>query len=75
MIIKLEFHPASEKPKPEDWTKEAILFNKCDGYHLADNIMFNDDGSFDGFYDFMMNRFSDDFYVSWAILPENPIIE
>ncbi|WP_392552889.1 hypothetical protein RHO14_03235 [Orbus wheelerorum] len=75
MIIELEVHSSSELPRPEDWTKEAILFNKCDGYHIAHKIVFNDDGSFDGFYDFTMNRFDKDFYVAWAILPDSVTIK
>lgn len=71
MQINLNIRPASEFPSLGDSTKEAILYNPCDGYHIAHHIEFNNDGSFDGFYDFMMNRFSDNFYTSWAILPDN----
>lgn len=57
MKFELNVRPSSEHPSPEDEEKEAILFNPCDGYYIAHHIMFNDDGSFEGFYDFMMSRF------------------
>lgn len=71
MIIGLKFYDSSKKPTIDCQNKSAILYNPCDGFHIADNIVFNDKtGEFDGFYTFMNKRFSDDFYKLWAILPE-----
>lgn len=66
----LTFYPADIKPTIEHQYKTAILYNPCDGYHLAEWICFNEDGNFKGFYPFQGERFSDDFYTLWAVLPE-----
>lgn len=37
----LTFYPADIKPTIEHQYKTAILYNPCDGYHLAEWICFN----------------------------------
>lgn len=66
----LTFYPVSKKPTIDCEGKTALLYNPCDGYHLAERICFNENGEFEGFYPFLGKRFSDDFYILWAILPE-----
>ncbi|OTQ74727.1 hypothetical protein [Gilliamella sp. N-G2] len=66
----LTFHSNNEKPKTDCKNKIALLYNPCDGYHLAEWISFNDNDEFEGFYSFKGNRFSDNFYTLWAILPD-----
>jgi hypothetical protein len=66
----LTFYPANRKPTIDCEGKTALLYNPCDGYHLAEWVRFNENGEFEGFYPFQGKRFSDDFYTLWAILPE-----
>lgn len=62
------FYPVSKKPIKADYGTECVLYNQCDGYHIA-YPRFYEDGDFRGFYTFMGKEFSEDFYCAWAKLP------
>ena len=62
------FYPVTKKPIKVDSDGECILYNQCDGYHLA-YARFYEDGDFRGFYTFMGEEFEEDFYFAWAKLP------
>lgn len=72
------FVHASKKPqKNEPWEEVTVLLlDPCDGYHCV-IARFDGDGEFDGFYDFAGTEpYKDDFYVAWAMLPDElPLID
>lgn len=71
----LTFYPASQEPTLDMKNQVALLYNYCDGYHLAENIYFNHDGSFDAFYDFLyLTKFTKDLYSYWAIIPKELLL-
>lgn len=65
----LVFRPKAEIPRQSEDQRTALLFNQCDGYHIA-YIRFFDDGEFDGFYPFDGEEYGKDFYEAWAVLPD-----
>lgn len=68
-ILPIKFYPVSQSPTPDVQGSTFLLYNRCDGYHLAEHASF-DDGVFYGFYSWgFQNYFDTDFYVAWAVLP------
>lgn len=64
---QIEFRPAAETPAERG---EYLLYNRCDGYHLADAVFI--DGAFVGFMRWgALETLSPDVYRAWAKLPES----
>ncbi|MDY0747331.1 hypothetical protein SNE35_22705 [Paucibacter sp. R3-3] len=65
----LDFRPASEIP-PRD-TRDCLLLNPCDGFHIMAPCWCSEDGEFLGFRSFAGTRLHGaEFYVAWAVLPD-----
>lgn len=65
----LTFHSSNQKPGRAFEDRECVIFNPCDGFHIA-IAEFWEDGDFHCFRPFAGEPFSDDFYTAWAVLPE-----
>jgi hypothetical protein len=70
----LQFRSSKEPPRPaageDDIYCEYLLWNQCDGFHIASLALF-DDGKFVGFSHFMGSpTWSPDEFQAWAPLPE-----
>uniref|UniRef100_C5CJS2 Uncharacterized protein n=1 Tax=Variovorax paradoxus (strain S110) TaxID=543728 RepID=C5CJS2_VARPS len=71
LAVPLEFHSVGSAPPKGDYSDMFLLYNPCDGFHIAFGRWDDDDGEFEGFFDFLgKNEFSDDFYDAWAKLPD-----
>lgn len=73
--ITLQFRSSKEPPKvaagEEDIYCDYLLWNQCDGFHIASLAMFDDDGKFLHFADFMgTETWGPDEFQAWAPLPE-----
>ncbi len=66
--MPLDFKPQAETPTTSG---DYILYNQCDGYHIAE-AMFerHDGGKFMGFFSFMGHEYEPDTYQAWALLPD-----
>ncbi|CQH62163.1 hypothetical protein [Yersinia frederiksenii] len=65
----LVFHPADEKPTPDMGGKTVLLLNPCDGYHIG---YVRDFDGYTGIFTWLMSELTPhDFYVAWALLPDN----
>lgn len=65
----LVFHPADEKPAPDMDGKTVLLLNPCDGYHIG---YVRDSDGYTGIYTWLMSELTPhDFYVAWALLPDD----
>lgn len=72
----LMFFPTSQKPvRPTgiNPTGDYLLYNQCDGYHLAE-ARWHDNGEFNRFCTFMGETFEEDFYCAWALLPQTSTV-
>ncbi|MGL9721920.1 hypothetical protein [Symbiopectobacterium sp.] len=71
---QLLFRPASEKPVVGMDGKDVLIYNPCDGYHIGHVRAFEEDGALYniGIYSWAMDEYTPhDFYVAWALLPDN----
>lgn len=67
MTFRTKFRPQRQMPTAKG---EYLLYNQCDGFHLA-TARFNDDRSFAGFFTFMGHRYDEETYQAWALLPSS----
>ncbi|WP_418141530.1 hypothetical protein NUW46_04990 [Marinobacter sp. MA] len=64
----LTFHSNNQEPGKAFEDRDFLLFNPCDGYHVA--IADFEDGDFIEFRQFAGSSYGKDFYTAWAVLPE-----
>lgn len=68
----LIFRPASETPTRDMDNVEVIVYNPCDGFHLGEiSVCEDDDDCYIGIYSWSRDEMTPhDFYVAWAVLPD-----
>lgn len=64
----LTFHSSNQEPGEAYADRDFVLFNPCDGYHVA--IADFEGSEFIEFREFAGNSFGRDFYTAWAVLPD-----
>lgn len=74
VIEQLVFRPASVKPTADMDGVEVLVYNPCDGWHLGEISVIEDDDGTDPPYIYIRGpHFSElephSFYVAWAVLP------
>lgn len=74
MTETLIFRPASELPTADLDDRDVLVYNPCDGWHIGNIRALEDDGEIYhvGIYTWGMQEMTPhDFYVAWALLPDN----
>ncbi len=74
VIEQLTFRPASEKPTADMDRMDVLVYNPCDGWHEGTIHAWEENGEvyYIGIYTFLMDEMTPhDFYVAWAILPND----
>jgi len=70
LTVPLGFHAVGSEPPKGSSSDTFLLYNPCDGLHIAYGRWYAE-GGFAGFFDFLgKNEYGDDFYDAWAMLPD-----
>jgi len=70
LSVALNFYPVGVAPSKVGPHHTFLLYNQCDGYHIAFG-RWDEEGAFEGFFDFLgESEYRDDFYEAWAGLPD-----
>ncbi|MBW4979569.1 hypothetical protein ABWH88_06740 [Marinobacter adhaerens] len=64
----LTFHSNNQDPGKAYEDRDFLLFNPCDGYHVA--IADFEGSEFIEFRQFAGSSYGKDFYTAWAVLPD-----
>lgn len=74
MRFDLDFRPAAEAPRADDWDQAFLVYNQCDGYHIMYPIWWDEERT--DFWGFRSWASTDvvlpyEFYCAWARLPDS----
>jgi hypothetical protein len=76
IFLTLEFRDVAEKPEQPGSShyESALLYNPCDGFHVAFARWNSETGEFEGFFDWgaatvPWEAWKDTHFCAWALLP------